>query len=68
MNPGSLLFASTACLSVLLARYNASLPPRAKKIPKKVYFGKNYENLNEYRGENPMIERRVKIDDYYWLR
>lgn len=68
MNPGSLLFASTACLSVLLARYNASLPPRAKKIPRKVYFGVNYDNLKEFRGENAMTERREKVDDYYWLR
>ena len=68
MNPGSLLFASTACLSVLLAKYNASLPPRAKKIPRKVYFGVNYDNLKEFRGENAMTERREKVDDYYWLR
>ncbi len=43
-------------------------PPVAKKVDKTIYFGKNVEKTDEYRGKNPMDPPLTKVDPYYWMR
>ena len=44
------------------------LPPVAKKIPRTVYFGKNPEKPEEFRGSDAMNPPLTQEDPYFWMR
>ena len=44
------------------------VPPVAKKIPTKVYFGVDPNKPDEYRGDHAMNPPKIRIDSYFWLR
>jgi protease II len=46
----------------------STLPPIAKKVPTKIYIGKNPLKPNEFRGNNIMDPPIERLDDYQWLR
>ena len=58
--PGSTLMSSLG-----FAKPN---PPKAKKVPRNVYFGLTPEKPDEYRGTNPMDPPIKHSDPYFWLR
>jgi oligopeptidase B len=65
---GPMLFSSITIIMRSLATVASTLPPIAKKVPTKIYIGKNPLKSNEFRGNNIMDPPIERLDDYQWLR